>query len=83
MQAEPRAASAGFERRNTRVASLADRLALLDPQQVLSRGYALVENAARQVVTAPSQLRAGERLTISLAQGRADLIAREVKPRVD
>ncbi|KAB2875927.1 MAG: exodeoxyribonuclease VII large subunit [Burkholderiaceae bacterium] len=78
-----RAASAGFERRNTRLASLADRLALLDPQQVLSRGYALVENAARQVVTAPSQLRAGERLTISLAQGRADLIAREVKPRVD
>ena len=38
-----RAAAAGLERRAARLSGLADRLALLDPQQVLSRGYALIE----------------------------------------
>jgi len=76
-----RVSALGLERRAARLAGLAERLALLDPQQVLSRGYALIENRAGQVVVAPSQLRAGEPLTISLAQGQADLVPREVHPR--
>jgi len=48
---------------------------------VLSRGYALIESEAGRVVVAPSQLRAGERVTISLAQGQADVVPREVRPR--
>ncbi|MCG3190396.1 MAG: Exodeoxyribonuclease 7 large subunit [Burkholderiaceae bacterium] len=76
-----RAGTTVFERRGLRLAGLADRLALLDPQQVLSRGYALIETDAGRVVVAPLQLRAGERFTISLAQGQAELIPREVKPR--
>ena len=76
-----RTSTAGLERRAARLTGLAERLALLDPQQVLSRGYALIESEAGQVVVAPSQLRAGERLTISLAQGQAELVAREVRPR--
>lgn len=76
-----RAAASGIEKRATRLSGLADRLNLLDPQQVLSRGYALIENEAGRVVVAPSQLRVGQRLTISLAEGQADLIAREVRAR--
>jgi exodeoxyribonuclease VII large subunit len=76
-----RASAANLERRGARLSGLADRLALLDPQQVLSRGYALIESAAGRVVVAPSQLRAGERLTISLAQGQADLVPHEVRQR--
>jgi hypothetical protein len=76
-----RAAAAGLERRAARLTGLADRLALLDPQQVLSRGYALIESEAGRVVVAPSQLRAGERLTVSLAQGQAELVPREVRQR--
>jgi exodeoxyribonuclease VII large subunit len=80
-QRSQRAGAAGLERRVARLSGLADRLTLLDPQQVLSRGYALIENEAGRVVVAPSQLRAGERLTISLAQGQADVVPREVHPR--
>ncbi|HEY6513186.1 MAG TPA: exodeoxyribonuclease VII large subunit, partial [Burkholderiaceae bacterium] len=76
-----RTSALGLERRAARLAGLAERLALLDPQQVLSRGYALIESPAGQVVVAPSQLRAGERLTISLAEGQADVVPREVRPR--
>ena len=76
-----RAAAAGLDRRGAGLSGLADRLALLDPQQVLSRGYALIESDAGRVVVAPSQLRVGERLTISLAEGQADLVPREVRPR--
>jgi exodeoxyribonuclease VII large subunit len=78
-----RASAAGLERRGSRLSGLSDRLALLDPQQVLSRGYALIESAAGRVVVSPSQLRAGERLTISLAQGQAELVPREVRQRED
>ena len=76
-----RTSAVSFERRAARLTGLAERLALLDPQQVLSRGYALIESEAGHVVVAPSQLRAGERLTISLAQGQAELVASEVRPR--
>jgi exodeoxyribonuclease VII large subunit len=76
-----RAAAAGLDRRGASLSGLADRLALLDPHQVLSRGYALIESEAGRVVVAPSQLRVGERLTISLAEGQADLVPREVRPR--
>jgi exodeoxyribonuclease VII large subunit len=76
-----RALSVGLERRHARLARVADRLALLDPQQVLARGYAVIQAASGQVVTAPSQLRVNERLTVSLAEGQADVIAREVQLR--
>jgi exodeoxyribonuclease VII large subunit len=75
-----RAAATGIERRAARLSGLADRLSLLDPKQVLSRGYALIESERGDVIVAPSQLRAGERLTISLAHGQADLVPREVRP---
>ena len=76
-----RAAVVGFERHRSRLARAEDRLALLDPQRVLERGYAVIQSANGQVVTAPSQLRVNARLTDSLAEGQADVIAREVQLR--
>lgn len=76
-----RAGGVATEQRAARLGALADRLALLDPQQVLSRGYALIETAGGEVVLAPAQLRVGERLQISLAQGQADLVPQQVRRR--
>jgi len=76
-----RAATMDFERQRARLARAGERLALLDPQRVLERGYAVIQSASGQVITAPSQLRVNERLTVSLAEGQADVIAREVQLR--
>jgi exodeoxyribonuclease VII large subunit len=78
-----RAGTAGAEQRARHLSALGDRLALLDPQRVLSRGYALIQTATSEVVTSPAQLKAGERLKISLAQGQADLVPQQVDPRDD
>lgn len=77
-----RACDGGAQRRGARLDALADRLALLDPQRVLSRGYALIESASGQVVTAPSQLRVGQRLRVSLARGGADIVPGAVQERL-
>jgi exodeoxyribonuclease VII large subunit len=76
------ACEGGARSRTARLDALADRLALLDPQRVLSRGYALVETGGGQVVLAPSQLRVGQRLRVSLARGAADVVPASVQERL-
>jgi len=76
-----RARQVSAEQRSARLGSMADRLALLDPQRVLSRGYALIETAAGELVLSPSQMKEGEALKVSLAQGQADLVPQRVRPR--
>jgi len=77
-----RARDGGAQRRAERLDTLADRLAQLDPQRVLSRGYALIETAASQVVVSPSQLRVGQPLRVSLARGAADVVPATVQERL-
>jgi len=77
-----RARDGGAQRRAARLDVLADRLALLDPQRVLSRGYALIESGNSQVVVSPSQLRVGQPLRISLARGAADVVPAAVQERL-
>ncbi|HEX6722465.1 MAG TPA: exodeoxyribonuclease VII large subunit [Burkholderiaceae bacterium] len=77
-----RACEGGAQRRGSRLVVLADRLAQLDPQRVLSRGYALIETEAAKVVVAPSQLRVGQRLRVSLARGAADVVPASVQERL-
>jgi exodeoxyribonuclease VII large subunit len=77
-----RACDGGAQRRTQRLDVLADRLAQLDPQRVLSRGYALIETDSAQVVVAPSQLRVGQRLRVSLARGAADVVPGSVQERL-
>lgn len=48
---------------------LADRLSALNPQAVLQRGYAIVENRKGQAVRSPDALKQSERVTLRLADG--------------
>ncbi len=73
-------AVAGAQRRD-RLGALGDRLALLDPQRVLARGYALIEDADAELVLSPEQMQVGEPLTISLARGQAEVVPQRVRPR--
>lgn len=48
------------------------QLALLDPQRVVQRGYALVTDAAGHVLTDARRTRPGDALHVTLAAGRLD-----------
>jgi exodeoxyribonuclease VII large subunit len=49
------------------------RLQLLDPRLVLQRGYALLQDAQGHVVTRAAQVRAGQPVRATLAEGELDL----------
>lgn len=67
------------ELRRARLRGLSAQLAALSPLATLGRGYAVVRRAADgQVLTAPEQAAAGERLLITLRHG--DLLADAVAP---
>jgi exodeoxyribonuclease VII large subunit len=67
----PRAAARSLDRRVATVAALAQNLAHLNPEAVLSRGYAIVTDASGAIVTDAGGLATGDRLAIALARGRA------------
>lgn len=52
------------------------RLGLLDPQLVLERGYAWLEDARGRPLTRAAQARVGAALTATLADGKVDLSVR-------
>ena len=52
-----------------RVENLAQHLILLDPKQVLARGYSLVQDASGGVVSDASQLEVGAELRVTFAKG--------------
>ncbi|WP_018749124.1 exodeoxyribonuclease VII large subunit [Chitiniphilus shinanonensis] len=60
------------ERQRARLAQLQARLDALNPEAVLSRGYALVERQPGGVVTQAAQLRAGDALRLRFADGAVD-----------
>lgn len=57
--------------RAARAENIAQHLALLDPRQVLARGYSMVQDAGGCVVSDASGLVAGAELRITFAQGWA------------
>jgi exodeoxyribonuclease VII large subunit len=57
--------------RRVRLEHAAQNLALLDPRQVLARGYSLVQDAGGRVVSGSRQLAIGAELRITFAQGWA------------
>ncbi|MFJ1302890.1 exodeoxyribonuclease VII large subunit [Pseudomonadota bacterium AL_CKDN230030165-1A_HGKHYDSX7] len=62
----------GVESANRRLAAAAAHLRALDPDNTLQRGYAIVRDAQGVIVTDAAVMRAGDRLRIDLARGRAD-----------
>jgi exodeoxyribonuclease VII large subunit len=51
------------------VNSLASSLKVLDPRQILERGYAIVTNEAGEVITGNEQVQAGETLEVRVSKG--------------
>ena len=66
-------------RRRHRLSALDASLEHLDPARVLARGYSVVRDASGNVVQRGSDLKAGDALDITLAQGGAS--AQVVQPR--
>ena len=65
----------GLQRRlqthNQHILMLKNSLEQLNPQNVLSRGYALVANSKGEIIKNSAQLQLGERVNITLQQGSA------------
>jgi exodeoxyribonuclease VII large subunit len=76
-----RAAAVDLQARRQRLDAFGQRLMLLDPQQVLARGYAWLTDAQGQVLHSVQQLSVGQPLQATLADGRASLTVSAVEPR--
>lgn len=63
-------------------AHLGMRLAALDPQRVLERGYAWLGTADGEPVTSTTQVAAGQSLSVQMADGRLAVEVREVAREV-
>jgi exodeoxyribonuclease VII large subunit len=68
------------ERQRSRLAQLGVRLSALDPQLVLGRGYAWLEDETGQALTGTTQMQIGQRVQASLSDGRADLLVQTLRP---
>ncbi len=66
-----------LERHADRLFALQQHLHLLDPNQVLARGYSLVRNSKGNIVIDGRQIKTGESLDIKFAQGGARVQVRE------
>ncbi|MGP1372053.1 MAG: exodeoxyribonuclease VII large subunit [Almyronema sp.] len=60
-----------LQQAQTHQATLAQKLAALNPEQVLQRGYALVRQASGALVRTTADLKVGDRVTLQLGQGSA------------
>ncbi len=60
-----------------RLLALQQHLQLLDPQQVLARGYSLVRDAQGNIVASSERIALGEQLDITFAQGGARAVVQE------
>ena len=73
-----RAVTVSGETRHARLTALAARLSALDPKQVLSRGYAWLEDAHGQAVTSAASLSPGQSMRAVLADGEVLADVRQV-----
>jgi exodeoxyribonuclease VII large subunit len=69
------------ERQAQRLDAAAQRLAALDPQRVLARGYAWMADAQGQPVLSVHAVSPGERLDAVWADGSARMQVLELHPR--
>jgi exodeoxyribonuclease VII large subunit len=64
----------GFLRKQNRLETLGTVLGHLSPKAVLGRGYALVQNAAGQVVTSRAQLKKNDKISIEFFDGKCGAV---------
>ncbi|MFL6719234.1 MAG: exodeoxyribonuclease VII large subunit [Burkholderiaceae bacterium] len=78
-------ARVSVEQRQRRQAllALASQLELLNPQRTLERGYAIVTDGGGAVIRSPAALKVHDRLTMTLAEGSADVTLSSVQPSLE
>jgi exodeoxyribonuclease VII large subunit len=78
-------ARVSVEQRQRRQAllALASQLELLNPQRTLERGYAIVTDGGGAVIRSPAGLKVHEKLTMTLAEGSADVTLASVQPSLE
>ena len=74
------AAQQSAERQRSRLAQLGVRLGALDPQLVLGRGYAWLQDETGQALTGTAQMQIGQRVQARLSDGTADLQVQTLRP---
>ena len=74
------AAHQSAERQRSRLAQLGVRLGALDPQLVLGRGYAWLQDETGQALTGTAQMQIGQRVQARLSDGTADLQVQTLRP---
>lgn len=62
-----------------KVEVLSEKLALLNPQQILNRGYAIMQDRDGQIVRSPAKIPVKERVLVRLAEGSAEIIVDSVQ----
>ncbi|MDN3922046.1 exodeoxyribonuclease VII large subunit [Pelomonas sp. PFR6] len=75
-----RALPAALRAQAQQLDALQARLSALDPQHVLARGYAWLDDGQGRALTSVAQLRPGEPVRALLADGEAQMLVTEVKP---
>lgn len=68
-----------FERADARLIASGQHLQHLDPQQVLTRGYSVVRDAAGRIVSNSAAIAAGDRLQLTFARGGAQVEVQETR----
>jgi exodeoxyribonuclease VII large subunit len=66
-----------LDRHDARLTALQQHMQLLDPQQVLARGYSMVRDVQGNIVVSSKSIALGEKLDITFAQGGARAIVQE------
>lgn len=70
-----------LDRHDARLVALQQHLQLLDPQQVLARGYSMVRDGHGRIVVNSERVALGEKLDITFAQGAVRAVVQEKSGR--
>jgi exodeoxyribonuclease VII large subunit len=68
-----------FREKQQRLDTTLDRMELLNPIRMLRRGYGIVEDAKGKLVRSSAGMRAGDKLTVILSDGRVYADVRDVE----
>ena len=66
--------------RQQKVVSLSAQLELLNPQRILDRGYAIMQDEHGRVVRSPADIPVKRPVSVRLADGSADIVVDSVQP---
>lgn len=68
-----------IQAQHLKIEVLSEKLALLNPQQILNRGYAIMQDRDGQIVRSPAKIPVKERVLVRLAEGSAEIIVDSVQ----